>query len=155
LAFAALAAQAGFDVRPALVASRSEIIFSPQLTDRYFLNDEAVAFRSGNSWKIVDLSNRNVPPGLVPWREEGMQALVGDAKTPGFITLPYSNADVSAETRTAKLELSRDGGLAGSVDEVYTGHRAEDFRREYGSESDQQRVEEFRDHITKIFPDAE
>lgn len=153
--FAALAAQAGFEVRPALVADRGEILFSPQLMDRYFLDHEGVALRSGTAWKIVDVANKNVAPGMLPWSEEGMMALVGDSKMPAFVHLPFSPSDASAETRTAKLQLEGDGSLTGDVTEVYTGHRAEDFRREYGLDSMDKRVEEFRDNVTKMFPDAD
>ncbi len=155
LVLGALAAQAGFDVRPAMIADRSEIIFNPKLAERYFLDNEGVAIRSGNAWKIVDISDKHVPPGMLPWHEEGMLALVGDAKAPSFSSAGYALADTSVVNRTAKLELMRDGSIAGNVDETYTGHEAEQYRREIGTMSGAQREQELHDRVTKMFPDAE
>jgi Domain of Unknown Function with PDB structure (DUF3857) len=155
LVFGALAAQAGFDVRPAMIADRSEIIFNPKLAERYFLDNEGIAIRSGNAWKIIDISDKHVPPGMLPWHEEGMFALVGDSKVPGFSNAGYAPAEESVVIRTAKLELMRDGSIEGTVDETYTGHEAEQYRREIGTKSAAQREQELHDRITKMFPDAE
>jgi hypothetical protein len=155
VAFAALAAQAGFEVRPALVADRSELFFNPKLADRYFLDNHAVAVKNGGSWKIVDVSDKTVAPTMLPWREDGMYALLGDAKSPNFVQTPFPPAEASLESRSAKLELSKDGSIAGDVDESYTGHRGEDYRREIASKSPAQREEWLRDRLLKMFPDAD
>ena len=155
IAFAALAIQAGFDVRPVLVADRAELLFSPVLADRYFLNNEAIAVKSGDSWKVFDIGDKTVPPSILPWHEEGMYALLGDAKAPSFIQTSMAPADQSAESRSAKLKLSRDGSLSGDVDESYSGHRGEDYRREIATKTPAQREEWLHDRVVRTFPDAE
>ena len=124
VAFAALAAQAGLDVRPALVADRSEFIFNPKLTERFFLDNGAVAIRQGNTWRVLDVSRQFLTPGMLPWQEEGMFALIADPKAPLFIQTPQSAPEASAESRKAELELSAEGTLEGDVTETFTGHRA-------------------------------
>ncbi len=155
VAFAALAQQAGFEIRPALVADRGELLFNPKLTDRYFLDNQAVAVKSGGPWKVVDVSDKNVAPAMLPWHEDGMYALLGDSKTPMFVQTPFPAPDASAESRTAKLELSKDASISGDVDESYTGHRAEDYRREIADKSPAQREEWLHDRVTRMFPEAD
>jgi len=155
VAFAALAMQAGLDARPVLVGDRDELLFNPKLADRYFLDNIAMAVRAGDSWKVVDVSGRWLAPGLLPWREEGMMALITDPKDPRFIQIPASPPEASLESRTAHLRLSEDGTLEGDVDESYTGHRAEDYREDVGPKSPAQREEWLKDRVTRMFPDAE
>lgn len=153
--FAALAMQAGLDARPALIADRNEIIFNPKLADRYFLNNVALAVKSGDSWKVVDAGEKLLPPGMVPWQEEGMMALIADSKTPSFITVPASAPEASTDRRTGRLQLSAAGSLEGDVEESYTGFRGEDLRDQINTKSPPQREDWFRDRIVRLFPDAE
>ncbi|HUA20358.1 MAG TPA: DUF3857 domain-containing protein [Bryobacteraceae bacterium] len=155
VAFAALAMQAGLDARPVLVGDRDELIFNPKLADRYFLDKIAMAIRAGDSWKVVDVGGRWLAPGLLPWREEGMMALITDPKDPMFIQVPTSPPEASLESRTAHLRLSEDGTLEGDVDESYTGHRAEDYRETIGPKSPAQREEWLKDRVMRMFPDAD
>jgi Domain of Unknown Function with PDB structure (DUF3857) len=162
--FGALAMQAGLEVRPALIADRRQIAFDPKtMADRYFLGSAwplglggaVVAVRVGETWKIVDVSDRVLPPGMLPWQEEGVYALLGDPDDPRFIKTPAAPPEVSTELRTAHLSLSAQGSLEGDVEESYTGHRAEEFRRQLITKSPAQREEWFRDRVIRMFPDAE
>jgi len=155
VAFAALATQAGLEVRPALIGSRGEVAFAPQLTDRYFLDDKAIAVKLGSAWKIVDVSHKHLMPGMLPWDEEGMAVLVSDPKTPVFIQAPMSPPEASVEKIDAHLKLSDLGALSGSVEESFTGHRAEDLRGEIEGKTPAQREEWLHDRIVRMFPDAE
>jgi hypothetical protein len=155
VAFAAVAAQGGFEVRPALVADRGDISFDPKFAESYFLDNKAVAVKSRGVWKIMDLGDTTVSPSMLPWHEEGMYALLGDPKAPNFVTTPVSPPDSSAESRSAKLELSRNGSIAGDVDESYTGHRAAEYRRAIGFKSTAQREEWLRARVARAFRNAE
>src|SRR6202021_686409 len=65
--FAGLATQAGLEVRPALLAERSEVSFDPKITaDRYFLGSTVVALKRGDSWIYVDVSSKLLKPGMLP-----------------------------------------------------------------------------------------
>lgn len=154
--FAAMALQAGMEARPALVSNRFERIFNPQATlDEYFLRNIDMAVKQGDAWKVLDVSTKSLPPGMISWHEEGMYALITDPKDPTFIQTPLASAEASAQLRTAHLELSPDGTLAGDVEESYTGHKGEDYRFQLKDKSPPQREEWLHDRITKMFPDAQ
>ena len=156
VAFAAVGMQAGLDVRPALVASSAEIMFNPKaFNDHYFLENWGMAVKIGDSWKVFDVTNRHLAPGMLPWEEEGVYALITDPKTPVFVRTAVSPPEASAETRVAKLQLSADASLEGDIEEVYTGHRAEDYRNELESQSPAQREKWLQDRVVRMFPEAE
>lgn len=153
--FAALAMQAGLEARPALVADRNEYVFNPKLPERYFLDNTAIAVKLGDSWKVLEVSRKLLAPGMVPWPEEGMFALLTDPKAPMFIQTQVAPPEASVEKRTARLELSDGGSLAGDVEESYTGHSAEGLRGQIEGKSPAQREEWLRDRVLRMFPDAE
>lgn len=153
--FAALAMEAGLEARPALIASRDEYIFNPKFADRYFLDNTGIAVKLSSTWKVVDASRKLLTPGMLPWQEDGMMALITDPKTPTFVQIPASPPESSAERRTAQLRLSDIGTLSGDVDESYTGHRAEGLREEIKGKSPAQRDDWLRDRVVQMFPDAE
>ena len=151
---AALAQQAGFDTRAVLLGSRDELIFTPQFTDRYFLRNRVVAVKLGTDWKIVDVSNRHLSPGMLPWDEQGMFALLTDPKGSSFVQTPVSPPEDSLEHRTARLKLSALGVLDGEVQESYTGQPAQPLRENIASKSPAQQEEWLHDRVVKMFPDA-
>ena len=155
VAFAALAMEAGLDVRPVLVGDRESLVFEPKLMDRYFLSNTVMAVKIDTGWKFFDVSDKWFAPGMVPWNEEGMFALITDPKSPTKMTVPLSAPEVSTDRRTGRLELSADGSLTGDVEETYSGHRAEDYRRTIGAKSAAQREEWFKDRVTAMFPEAD
>jgi hypothetical protein len=154
--FAAIAMHAGLEARPALVADQSEIALGPKaMTDTYFLDNVAMAIKLGDSWNVFDVSQRSLTPGMLPWREEGVVALVTDPKTPVFITTKAAAPAASSELRSAKLSLSAEGLLSGDVEESYSGHRAEDYRESLLSKSQAQREEWLHDRVVRMFADAD
>jgi hypothetical protein len=138
-----------------MVGDREELDFNPNLADRYFLDNIAMAVKVGDSWKVVDVSRRNLTPGMLPWNEEGVSALITDSKTPVFVKTLVSAPEASLDSRTAQLKLSIDGSLSGEVEESYTGHRAEQYRQELGRMSPAQREEWLHDRTVRMFPSAE
>lgn len=156
VAFAALATAAGLDARTALIADRTEIAFSPNaMMDRYFLDRTALAVRDDKSWKFVDVSQKLVAPGSLPWEEEGVFALITDPKDPEFVTTPMSPASASLDQNIATLHLGPDGSLSGNVETQYTGHRAEGYRSQLQNEPTAQQEEWFRDRVSHMFPEGE
>jgi Domain of Unknown Function with PDB structure (DUF3857) len=153
--FNAMAQEAGLDARPALVADRNELFNTKYTVDSYFLDNIDTAVKRGDSWKIYDVNARLLPPGMLPWREEGMSALITDPKSPSFIETSFAPPEASAEIRTTKLTLSQEGTLEGDVEERYTGHRGEEYRSQMERQSPAQREEWLRDRINRMFPDAE
>jgi hypothetical protein len=156
LVFAGLASQAGFDARPALLASRLEVQFEPKaMGDTYFLDRNAVALRLGDTWRVLDVSRRRMTPGMLPWDEEGVFALICDPKEPTFIRTPIAPADASIDEHLARFKLSAEGTLSGDVSERYTGHRAEEYRADLIDLSAAQREDWFRERRGPMFPDGD
>jgi Domain of Unknown Function with PDB structure (DUF3857) len=153
VAFAALAMAAGIDARTARIADRTEIAFNPKaMLDSYFLDGTALAIQDGGSWKFVDVSRKLLAPGSLPWEEEGVFALITDPKESTFVTTPIAPASASLDQRNGHFRLAADGGLAGNVEEEYTGHRAEDYRSQLHGQSAAQQEEWFRDRVSRVFP---
>jgi len=156
LLFAAMATQAGLDARAALLASRNDIRFEPKsMVDRYFIDHQVVSVKVGPDWKFVNVSERALPTGTLPWAEEGVQALISDPKEPTFVRTPVSEPAASLDQNTAKLKLSDDGSLSGEVEYVYTGHRGAEYRHQLRVRSAAQREEWFHDRIVRMFPSAD
>jgi len=153
--FAAMANSVGLEVRPALIADRNEVLFSPQMMERYFLRNIDMAVSIGGTWKLYDVSTRDLLPGMLSWREEGMQALLSDPKKPTFIQAPIAPPETSKRMRMAKFTLSEEGALEGDIDLYYSGHVARERRSELDGESDARRLEQLKDELTKEYPDAE
>jgi hypothetical protein len=128
--FAAMATHAGLDARPVLIADRNDVLFNPRMAERYFLRNVDIAVKQGERWNVFDVSARLLAPGMLSWQEAGMPVLLSDPKNPTFIQAPGSPPEASLALRTAKLSLSADGSLTGTMEERYTGHSAYDWRFE-------------------------
>ena len=154
--FGAMAAQAGLEARPAYVSDWRQVAFNPKtMTSRYFLDDLDMAVKIGGEWKFYDAANKLLAPGELSWYQEGANALLTDAKNPTFVTTPYLPARDSQEKIVAHLKLSREGTLAGEVEETYTGHSAFDQRISLKDESPERREQALRERLQKMFPNAD
>ncbi len=151
----AVAAEEGLDARPALVASRDDLIFDRRLVDAYFLPYVDVAVRDGASWKMYDVTARLLPPGKLIWQAEGMAALVTDPKEPVFITTPSTPAEDSLTRRAAKLALDATGALEGDIETAWTGHAAYDRRRTFEGEAEARQQERIKEEVLRLYPQAE
>ena len=129
--FAALAAAAGFDVRVARLSDRSDVFFDPSFKNSYFLSTYDIAVKLRDRWQFFNPGNRYVPFGMLGWSEEGVPALIPDAKEPLFVRTSMSQPDKSMKKRTAKFRLLEDGSLEGDVQVEYTGHFAIDEKEYY------------------------
>jgi len=153
--FAALAANAGLEARPALMPSRQDMFFDPKMAEEYFLDNVDMAVKIGDAWKFYDVSARNLPAGMLSWPEEGVKVLLSDPKKPTFAETPYAPPEASLTQHTAKFALSEEGGLEGDVTEVYTGHSAGDRRRDFSGESEARQQEIVKEGIVAVFAPAQ
>ncbi len=153
--FAAMATSVGLEARPAMVADREDVVFVPNMTDRYFLRSIDMAVNIGGKWKLYDVSAHLLPANMLSWREEGMKALLSDPKKPLFVESPLSPPEASAGIRSAKLMLLEDGSIEGDVDQQFSGHLALDRRSEMKDDTEARRLERLKEQTAKVFPDAE
>lgn len=153
--FIALATAAGFEARIALLPDRGDTFFDPRFADSYFLRSRSVAVKVGEKWQFFDPASRFVPMGMLRWQEEGVPALVCDAKDPIFVTTELSEPAKSAKKRTATFRLVEDGTLEGDVQVESTGHFAAAFKEANDAKSTSQREEELRENIKERLSTAE
>lgn len=153
--FGALASAAGFDARIARLADRSDTFFDVNFTSSYFLSAYNIAVKVGTEWKFFDPASIYVPFGMLRWQEEGMPALICDAKEAGFIKTPMSPSEKSLQKRTAVLKLSDDGTLEGDIRIEYTGQFAVEKKYKNDDASPAQREENLRDLLKEQMSTAE
>jgi hypothetical protein len=153
--FGALANAAGFDARMTVLADRSDTFFDVNFTSTYFLKASNIAVKVGADWKFFDPASMYVPFGMLRWQEEGMPALIGDSKEPGFVKTPISPSEKSLQKRTGTLKLSEDGTLEGDVRIEYTGQFAIEKKEQNDDESPALREENLRDLIKEQMSTAE
>jgi hypothetical protein len=94
---------------------------------------------------------------MLPWRAEGQEVLVLDAqeKASLFVNTPMSAPDKSLEKRTAKLRLTEDGTLEGSVRIEYSGHLGAEQKELNDEASQTEREETLRNMIKERMSTAE
>jgi len=153
--FAAMAIAAGFDVRVAYLADRSDTFFDPSFADDYFISTYDIAVRVGDTWRFYDPASTYVAHGMLRWQEEGQDALISDPKEPTWARTPLSPPEKSREKRTGKFRLLDDGTLEGDVRIEYTGHLGNDKKEYNDDDSPAQREETLRDNVRARMSTAE
>jgi hypothetical protein len=154
LLFAALVTAAGLEARVALVPDRSKIFFDRTVVIPGSLRPSNIAVRVYDKWEFFDPGFHYVVPGMLPWWEEGVSALIA-APAPVWAMTPLSPPEKSREKRIANLRLDEDGTLEGDVTIEYTGHLAVE-RKEYNDDdSPNQREETLKAAVKKRLSTAE
>lgn len=154
-AFAAMSTAAGFEARVVRLSDRGTFLFSPNIPSAYFLNSYDIAVKLHGKWVFYDVGNRNLPPGVLSWREEGVPALVVDNKDPEFVTTPLLSADDSKVARFGTLKLSADGTLEGDLHEIFMGNKATEEREQISLMNDAEREDHLRDELKRRFASFE
>jgi Domain of Unknown Function with PDB structure (DUF3857)/Transglutaminase-like superfamily len=153
--FAALCISAGFDARLTAVSDRGHIFFKADFADSYFLRNLNVAVKVGDEWDLFNPASLYVPFGMLPWREEGLDALLADAKETKWVRTPQSLPEKSLEKRSGKFTLSEDGTLEGDVRVEYTGHSGADMKNFYDEKADAEREKDMTDDLKARLSTAE
>jgi hypothetical protein len=153
LAFMALAQGAGYDARRADLSDRATFLFAPVMQSAYFLNASDVAVKVSGKWKFYDVTDPAVPPGQLPWQEQGVYALITDPKEPEMLLTPLLTAQESSRNRFANFTLSEEGVLAGNVREIRSGNEAIVWRERNRHTNDMQREDELREVLKHRFAD--
>jgi hypothetical protein len=155
--FVAMAKAVGFDANIAEMGDRSRIFFDKNIPTNYFLTQHAAAIRMDDGWHFFDPASTYVPFGMLPWKSEGQEVLLLDTKKNEFrfVDTPMATPDKSLEKRTAKLRLSEDGTLEGTVRMEYTGHLGADKKEQNDELSPTEREEILRNLIKERMSTAE
>jgi hypothetical protein len=153
--FAALCISAGFDARLTAVSDRGRIFFRREFADSYFLRDLDVAVKVGDAWNFFSPASLYVPFGMLPWREEGLDALLADARETMWVKTRQSLPDESLDKRTGKFTLSEDGTLEGDVKIEYAGHSGSEMKSLYDEKSDSEREKDMTEGLKTRLSTAE
>jgi hypothetical protein len=145
--FAAMTGAAGMEARFTRIGDRSRKFFDPNFTNLYFMRGYNIAVKVGDQWKFFDPSSVYVPFGMLRWQEEGIPALITDSKEPSLVTTPISSADKSTKKRQAKLKLTEDGSMEGTVRVEYTGHFAVEMKEDNDGDTPEERETKLRNSI--------
>lgn len=154
--FASLAKAAGFDTNVILASDRGDIFFD---REKYpftnFVQMSGVAVKLSTGWRYFDPCSPYMPFGSLPWNRENVQAMIVGEEGYSWRTIPLSTYERSPVVRTAKLILSVDGTLQGSVRMEYDGHQAIARRRDQFRDSQAKREEILKDEIKARISTAE
>lgn len=144
--FATMAMAAGFDVRMVAASSKLEPTLDRNQANDYFIRYVMVAVKLGDDWRFFSPSSTYTPFGMIPDMVEGQFALILDGE-PVWRQLPVAGPSDSVVKRTARLNLTADGGLEGDLEIAFSGHAAAAQREFLDDDADTEREEYIRDWI--------
>lgn len=155
LLFGAMAGSLGLETRIAHLGDRSEMLFTPQMTNEYFIHPGAIAVQVGSSWKFFNPGSNFLPLGMLPWSEEDTWALLVGEKGSAWVRTPFTGYEKSTAKRTGKFKLLEDGTLEGEVRMEYAGQLGYRYKMENYNESAGKREEDLKDEIKRHISTAE
>ena len=154
LLFAALATAAGLEARMALLPDRGKRLFNRNTVIPGALRPVTVAVKFGEEWRFFDPGLKYITSGMLRWQEEGVDALIADAR-PVWVTTPMSPPEKSKEKRIANLRLDENGTLEGDVTVEYTGHLAVERKFNNDEDSPEQREANLKEAMKGRLSSAE
>ncbi len=153
--FGAMAHSLGLETRIAFLADRSEMFFTPKMTNENFVHQGAIAVNVNGKWKFFNPGIKFLPQGMLVWYEEDVWALLVGENTMQWVETPYTTKEKSNAERTGKFELLEDGTLEGTVTVKYTGQMALTERLSSFDKSENRRQEEIINDVKSRISSAE
>ncbi len=153
--FAALARAAGFEVRLARNADRTELVKVNSGRSWAFLDHESVMVKVGEQWRYFDPGSFFLPADMMAWWNEGAVALQCSDRKIEFGVIPQSAASRSQVVRKGRFALDAEGNLEGTVEVTLTGHHAAAAKREHWSMSAEEDAKAVQDELNKRLATAE
>lgn len=150
----ALAQEAGFDARLARSVGRDEYFFEEQFPNDYFVKRVNVAIKVNGGWKFFDVAQPFLEPGMLSWPEEGVSALIPDAKELIIADTPISPPSRNTDRNTAKLALNEDGSLVGTIEESQSGYSAISEKLRLVRKTPEERRRAIEEDLKERYPSA-
>ncbi|MGH9497569.1 MAG: DUF3857 domain-containing transglutaminase family protein [Terriglobales bacterium] len=129
--FLALVRAAGFEAYGCWVSDRKEYFFSRSTMQGPKLNVNVVLVKLNGQDLYLDPGVKFIPYGLLGWSETGTPGLRLDKDGGTWITTTVPPSSQSCIERRAKLRLSENGDLDGTLTATYTGLEASGLRSGY------------------------
>jgi len=152
--FLGLARAAGFDARPALVASRADHFFYPKLMNSDELDAYLVVVKLNGTDIFCNPGAAFTPFGLLPWPETGAHGRLLDKDGGTWIETPLPPSSVTRTERRANLKLDEDGSLDGTVTVTYTGLAAATWRIDERNDDNAARKRALEESMKGAVPSA-
>ncbi len=153
--FGAMANSLGFETRVAMMADRSQMFFSPEMTNESFIHPGAVAVKIGEEWRFFNPGMSFLPFGKLVWYEQDVWALVVGENGSAWAKTPLADAKDSTAKRTGNFKLLEDGTLEGTVNVELTGQSGLDYKLANYDESADKREENLKNDIKARISTAE
>jgi hypothetical protein len=155
LLFGAMASSLDLETRIAHLSDRSEMFFSPEMTNEFLINPGAIAVLVGSDWKLFNPGANFLPYGMLPWHEEKVWALLVGEKGSTWVQTPLTGYEKSIAKRTGKFKLLEDGTLEGDVRMEYAGQLGYRYKMENFRQSAGKREEDLKEEIKRHISTAE
>jgi hypothetical protein len=153
--FATLARAAGYQVRLALCASRSNTLNVRNSKGWLFVRDRLVAVQVGAQWSLYSPGDYYTPPGMIDQTNEFATYLRCEEEQVVFGQVPVSPAEKSPVARKAHFQIDADGNLEGDVEISMGGHAGSSRKADWADKQPAEIDEDFRASITNRLPGAE
>jgi hypothetical protein len=150
--FVGLARAAGFEAYPCLVSSRGEYFFHKERVNGRELNANVALVKVNGKDEYFDPGAAFTPFGMLPWVETGVDGLRLDKDGGTWIQTSMPSSDQTILQRSAKLEISHEGDLAGKVTVTYTGLNAWNIRMAGRNQDDAARKKFLEDGVKESIP---
>lgn len=152
--FYALAEAAGLNPVYVRAGSSNSAVFRADFLDTFLLKNTLIAIPSGDQVRYYNPGVPYLPPGMADWDEQGQPAIFVDQKNPKLLLLPSAPPGASRMRRTAKLKISEEGKIEGTVNLLYTGYFDSMEKMRLEDKSAGTREEDFRKDLEAQFPGA-
>jgi len=150
--FAAMARAAGVPAWMMWVTSRDERIFEPELLTTRQFDAEIVIVGLGGKDVFLDPGTKFCPYGLIDWRysnNRGLRQREGGAE---FADSPLPDYTQAMTQRLARLRLTDDGKVDGTIKAGFFGTEAMDLRQEGGKTDAAGRKKLLEEEVKKWLP---
>ncbi len=153
--FGSLANALGMESRIAYTGNRSEMFFTPEMTNEDLIHPAAIAVKVGEDYKFLNPGVPMLPYGMLVWYEEDSWALLVGEDNFLWQKTPLSDQNVSIAKRTGKFNLLPDGTLEGVVKIEYAGQSGLTRKLEGYEDSANKRETDLKDDIKRQVSSAE
>ena len=150
--FTALARAAGFDASIVQVVDRRSALFEPEVLDPSQLNAMVVLVKVGENHLYLDPATRFCPYGMLPWFESDTKGVRWNKLGGTVVVVKAQGNELSSVERRAELKLQSDGSIEGTLEVLYVGQGALDWRLFLADEDESGRVKLLGDDIKELAP---
>jgi len=152
--FLGLVRAAGFEAYGVMASDRNHYFFNPNLMDDHKLDANLVVVKLNGKDLFFDPGAAFTPFGMLEWPETGVTGLRLDKDGGAWIETPVPESSASRISRTAKLNLSLNGDLEGTLSVTFTGLEAMKRRLEERNQDETDRRTFLEDEAKEYVPAA-